>query len=312
MGTTASSVELRSSMSASKPVVVGVDGSDAASTAVVWAARTAAARKLPLLLVSVVHVPAYYYSEPYLVRGYGDDLKNAGRAHLDSAEVLAREAVDETLEIETKLHEGRIAEVLLQYAPGASVIALGSRGLGELSGAVLGSVARAVAAHSTTPVAVVRGRTLDGHAPTEGPVVVGIDGSETSAAATEAAFREASARNAQLIAVNVWSDVSVQPSLGATEDDPHWSAIQAAEEAVLSEQLAGLIEQYPDVPVQRVVRRDRPVRVLSEFSEQAQLLVVGSRGRGGFRGMLLGSTSAALMSTADCPVLIVRPGGPAE
>ncbi|EME22953.1 hypothetical protein G419_03373 [Rhodococcus triatomae BKS 15-14] len=274
----------------------------------VWAARTAVARKLPLLLVSVVHVPAYYYSEPYLVRGYGDDLKNAGRAHLDSAAVLAREAVDDAgLEIDTKLHEGRIAEVLLQYAPGASMIALGSRGLGEFSGALLGSVARAVASHSTTPVAVVRGRTLDGHAPTEGPVVVGIDGSEISAAATKVAFQEASARNAQLVAVNVWSDVSVQPSLGATEDDPHWSAIQAAEEAVLSEQLAGLIEQYPDVPVQRVVRRDRPVRVLSEFSEQAQLLVVGSRGRGGFRGMLLGSTSAALMSTADCPVLIVRP-----
>lgn len=295
-------------MSASKPVVVGVDGSESASTAVVWAAQTAAARRLPLLLVSVVHVPAYYYSEPYLVRGYGDDLMNAGRAHLDSALVLAREAVEDIgpLEIDTKLHEGRIAEILLQYAPQASVIALGSRGLGEFSGALLGSVARAVASHSEAPVAVVRGRTLDGRPPTEGPVVVGVDGSEISDAAVGAAFAEASARNAQLIAVNVWSDVSVQPSLGATEDDPHWSAIQTAEEAVLSEQLAGWIEQYPDVPVQRIVRRDRPVRVLSEFSEQAQLLVVGSRGRGGFRGMLLGSTSAALMSTADCPVLIVR------
>lgn len=301
-------------MSASKPVVVGVDGSEAASTAVVWAARTAAARRLPLQLVSVVHIPAYYYTEPYLVRGYGDDLKNAGRAHLDSAAVLAKEAAEDLgpLEIDTKLHEGRIAEILLQYAPQATMIVLGNRGLGEFSGALLGSVALAVAAHSTTPVAVVRGRTLDGRPPTEGPVVVGIDGSEISAAATEVAFREASARNAQLIAVNVWSDVSVQPSLGATEDDPHWSSIQAAEEAVLSERLAGLIEQYPDVPVQRVVRRDRPVRVLSEFSEQAQLLVVGSHGRGGFKGMLLGSTSAALMGTADCPVLIVRPSEQAE
>ncbi|GAA4488965.1 universal stress protein [Rhodococcus olei] len=296
-------------MSTSKPVVVGVDGSESASTAVVWAARTAAARKLPLLLVSVVHVPAYYYTEPYLVRGYGDDLKNAGRAHLDSAAVLANEVAEEVgqLDVDTKLHEGRIAEVLLQYAPQATMIALGSRGLGEFSGALLGSVARAVASHSTVPVAVIRGRTLDGRPPTEGPVVVGVDGSEISEAAVPVAFEEASARNAQLVAVNVWSDVSVQPSLGATEDDPHWSAIQAAEEAVLSERLAGWIEQYPDVPVQRVVHRDRPVRVLSEFSERAQLLVVGSHGRGGFKGMLLGSTSAALMSTADCPVLIVRP-----
>ncbi|MFF0815907.1 universal stress protein [Rhodococcus sp. NPDC003318] len=296
-------------MSASSPVVVGVDGSESASTAVVWAARTAAARKLPLLLVSVVHVPAYYYTEPYLVRGYGDDLKKAGRAHLDSAEVLAREVADEVggLEIETKLHEGRIAEILLQYAPTAAMIVLGSRGLGEFSGALLGSVARAVAAHSTAPVAVVRGRTLDGRPPTEGPVVVGVDGSEVSEAAIATAFEVASALGAQLVAVNVWSDVSVQPSLGATADDPHWRSIQAAEEAVLSERLAGWIEQYPDVEVQRIVDRDRPVRVLSEFSERAQLLVVGSHGRGGFKGMLLGSTSAALMGTADCPVLIVRP-----
>lgn len=296
-------------MSAGKPIVVGVDGSESGTTAVVWAARTAAARKLPLLLVSVVHVPAYYYTEPYLVRGYGEDLHHAGRAHLDSAAVVAREVADEVgaLDIDTKLHEGRIAEILLQYAPRATLIALGSRGLGEFSGAVFGSVARAVVSHSSAPVAVIRGRTLDGRPPTEGPVVVGVDGSEVSAAAVPVAFAEAASRNASLIAVNVWSDVSVQPSLGATEDDPHWSAIQAAEEAVLSERLAGWVEQYPEVPVQRVVHRDRPVRVLSEFSERAQLLVVGSHGRGGFAGMLLGSTSAALMSTADCPVLVVRP-----
>lgn len=296
-------------MSAGKPVVVGVDGSESASTAVVWAARTAAGRKVPLVLVSVVHVPAYYYSEPYLARGYSDDLKNEGRAHLDSAAVLARSVAEDLgpLEVETKLHEGRIADILLQYAADATMIVLGSRGLGEFTGALLGSVTRAVASHSTAPVAVVRGRTLDGRPPSQGPVVVGVDGSEVSEAAVAVAFAEASARGASLVAVNVWSDVSVQPSLGATASDPHWSGIQAAEEAVLSERLAGWLERYPDVNVQRVVSRDRPVRVLSEYSEQAQLLVVGSHGRGGFKGMVLGSTSNALMNTADCPVLIVRP-----
>ncbi|SDC78159.1 universal stress protein [Rhodococcus tukisamuensis] len=296
-------------MSAGKPVVVGVDGSESASTAVVWAARTAAGRKVPLVLVSVVHVPPYYYSEPYLARGYSDDLKNEGRAHLDSAEVLARSVAEDLgpLEVETKLHEGRIADILLQYSADATMIVLGSRGLGEFTGALLGSVTRAVASHSTAPVAVVRGRTLDGRPPAQGPVVVGVDGSEVSEAAVAVAFAEASARGASLVAVNVWSDVSVQPSLGATASDPHWSGIQAAEEAVLSERLAGWLERYPDVNVQRVVSRDRPVRVLSEYSEQAQLLVVGSHGRGGFKGMVLGSTSNALMNTADCPVLIVRP-----
>jgi nucleotide-binding universal stress UspA family protein len=296
-------------MSAGKPIVVGVDGSESSTAAVAWAARTAAMRKTPLVLVSVVHVPAYYYSEPYLARGYGDDLMNAGRAHLDSAAVLAAQAVDglAPIDISTKLHEGQIADTLLQYSDDATMIVLGSRGLGEFTGALMGSVTVAVSSHSTAPVAVVRGRTLDGRPPTEGPVVVGVDGSAVSEAAVAVAFEEAAARHATLVAVHVWSDVSVQPSLGATADDPHWSGIQSFEEAVLSERLAGWTERYPDVSVQRVVARDRPVRVLSEYAERAQLLVVGSHGRGGFKGMLLGSTSNALMRTADCPVLIVRP-----
>ncbi|MFD4180662.1 universal stress protein [Rhodococcus sp. NPDC058514] len=295
-------------MSAGKPIVVGVDGSESSSAAVAWAARTAAMRGAPLVLVSVVHVPAYYYTEPYLARGYGDDLKDAGRAHLDGAAVLAAQAVDGlgTLDVSTKLHDGQIAETLLQYSDSAAMIVLGSRGLGEFTGALMGSVTVAVSSHSTAPVAVVRGRTLDGRPPTEGPVVVGVDGSEISEAAVAVAFEEASVRHASLIAVHVWSDVSVQPSLGATSDDPHWSGIQSFEEEVLSERLAGWSERYPDVDVQRVVARDRPVRVLSEYAERAQVLVVGSHGRGGFRGMLLGSTSNALMRTADCPVLIVR------
>lgn len=81
-----------------------------------------------------------------------------------------------------------------------------------------------------------------------------------------------------MIAVNVWSDVSVQPSLGATPDDPLWSSIQTGEEVVLAEQLAGFTERYPDVVVERVVARDRPVRVLSEYAETAQLIVVAVAG----------------------------------
>jgi len=169
-------------------------------------------------------------------------------------------------------------------------------------------VTASVAAHSECPVAVVRGRTLDGHPPTEGPIVVGVDGSESCKPAVAAAFEEAAMRSATLVAVNVWSDVSVQPSLGATPDDPHWSRIQTGEEVVLAERLAGWQERYPDVNVERVVARDRPVRVLSEYAEQAQLIVVGTRGRGGFKGMLLGSTSRAMLHTADCPVLIVPSG----
>ncbi|MFZ2528844.1 MAG: universal stress protein [Rhodococcus sp. (in: high G+C Gram-positive bacteria)] len=296
-------------MSDPKPIVVAVDGSDAAAAAVIWAARSAAARALPLHIVTVVHVPSFYYSEPYLAQSFHQEMKDTARARLDNAAVLARQTAEETgpLTVTTGHLEGKVAQTLVELSARATQLVLGSRGLGEVKGLLIGSVTLAVAAHSHAPVAVVRGRTLDGAPPAEGPVVVGVDGSESCEPAVEAAFEEAAARGATLVAVNVWSDVSVQPSLGAVPEDPQWSTIQTGEEVVLAERLAGFRERYPDVVVERVVARDRPVRVLSEYAETAQLLVVGTRGRGGFKGLLLGSTSNALIQTADCPVLVVRP-----
>ena len=297
-------------MSATDAIVVAVDGSEAASNAVVWAARAAAAHQRRLHIVTAVHIPAFYYSEPYLARSFQDELHDTARARLDSAQVLARQSADDNaaIEITTEELEGRPAPLLIDLSKQAWMVVLGSHGHGEITGLVVGSVTAAVAAHSECPVAVVRGRTLDGHPPTEGPIVVGVDGSESCKPAVAAAFEEAAMRGATLVAVNVWSDVSVQPSLGATPDDPHWSRIQTGEEVVLAERLAGWQERYPDVTVERVVARDRPVRVLSEYAEQAQLIVVGTRGRGGFKGMLLGSTSRAMLHTADCPVLSVPSG----
>ncbi|MFC0451661.1 universal stress protein [Rhodococcus jostii] len=294
-------------MTGIKPIVVGVDGSESASAAVAWAARAAAALSLPLHIVTVVHIPAFYYTEPYLAESFKEELEDTAKARLGSARVHAKQTVDEPLDITTEQHEGKVSQTLIELSANAHMVVLGSRGHGEFTGLLVGSTTSAVAAHGHCPLIVVRGRTMDGQPPTEGPIVVGVDGSESSKAAVEVAFEQAAARGASLVAVNVWSDVSVQPSLGASPEDPLWSSIQTGEEVVLSERLAGYQERYPDVTVERVVARDRPVRVLSEFAEKAQLIVVGSRGRGGFKGMLLGSTSNALLHTADCPVMIVRP-----
>jgi nucleotide-binding universal stress UspA family protein len=293
-------------MTGHKPIIVGVDGSESASAAVVWAARTAAALSLPLHIVTVVHIPAFYYTEPYLAESFKEELADTAKARLGSARVLANQTVDGSLDITTEQHEGKVSQTLIALSADAHMVVLGSRGHGEFTGLLVGSTTSSVAAHAQCPLVVVRGRTLDGRPPTEGPIVVGVDGSESSKAAVDVAFAQASATSSTLVAVNVWSDVSVQPSLGASPDDPLWGGIQTGEEVVLSERLAGFQERYPDVTVERVVARDRPVRVLSEFAEKAQLVVVGSRGRGGFTGMLLGSTSNALMHTADCPVMIVR------
>ena len=297
-------------MTENKPIVVAVDGSDASTTAVNWAARTAGIRGLPLRIVTVVHIPAFYYSEPYLAQSFHEEMKATARDRLDNAAVLARQIIDENrhgnVEVTTGQLEGKVVPTLIAQAEHADRLVVGSRGLGEVKGLLAGSVSTAVVSHATAPVVVVRGRTLDGAPPAKGPVVVGVDGSVSCRDAVEVAFEEASARGATLVAVNVWSDVSVQPSLGAVPEDPHWSRIQTGEEIVLAERLAGYQERYPDVTVERVVARDRPVRVLSEYAEAAQLLVVGTRGRGGFKGLLLGSTSNALIQTADCPVLVVR------
>lgn len=294
----------------SEQIVVGIDGSDESSRGVVWAARAAARRNLGLKLVAAVEVPAAFYAEPYVALDHRSELAQIGAARLSSAEVLARRVVEDLpeadLEIETETVEGRPAEQLLEAAKGARMIVVGARGHSELTALVVGSVAKAVVMHAECPVVVVRGRCLDGYPPSEGPVVVGVDGSLTSQAAVAVAFEEASLRSAQLIAVHVWSDVAVVPGFGAMVEDPNWREVQEREEIVLAERLAGFSEQYPDVSVRRVIARDRPVRVLSDYSEQAQLIVVGTRGRGGFTGMLMGSVSTALIHTADCPVLVAR------
>jgi len=85
-----------------------------------------------------------------------------------------------------------------------------------------------------------------------------------------------------------------------------WSALQSGAEETLSERLAGWQERYPDVLVRRVVVADRPAHQLLEQAQSAQLLVIGSHGRGGFAGMVLGSVSTAVINAARMPVLVAR------
>jgi nucleotide-binding universal stress UspA family protein len=121
------------------------------------------------------------------------------------------------------------------------------------------------------------------------------------------AFDEASWRRAELVAVHTWLEFSSDNAYAyARQFLVDWDAIETREREVLAERLAGWQEKYPDVAVRRVVTRDRPVRCLLEHAADAQLLVVGSRGRGGFTGMLLGSTSQALIYHAPCPLLVTR------
>jgi nucleotide-binding universal stress UspA family protein len=166
---------------------------------------------------------------------------------------------------------------------------------------VLGSVTSSLIRRAHCPVAVIRDEEPQLPQPDQAPVVVGIDGSPASKLATAIAFEEASHRRADLVAVHAWSDREIFELPGLD-----WSALEAEEERILAEGLAGWQERYPDVTVQRRFVCDRPARAIVEASETAQLVVLGSHGRGGFAGMHLGSVSNAVVQSVRTPVIVAR------
>ena len=166
---------------------------------------------------------------------------------------------------------------------------------------LLGSVSSGLVHHAHCPVAVIHDENPLMPHPSQAPVLVGIDGSPASESATAIAFDEASRRGVELVALHAWSDTEVFEFPGLDR-----SAIKSAAEEPLAERLAGWQERYPDVKVHRIVVCDRPAHQLVEQSESAQLVVVGSHGRGGFAGMLLGSVSTAVVHSARIPVIVAR------
>ena len=296
--------------SLTQPVVVGVDGSNSALGAVRWAADEAARRHLPLRLVSAVDVSA----TTAFGGGFGppqqffDQLEIDARRWLFAAEKAALAAHPDLAVTRCVRDKCEATRALVTESGQARLMVLGSRGLGGFAGLLAGSTAVELVARGRCPVVVVRGSGPEEPIPVTGPVVVGVDGSPASEAATALAFEEASMRGADLVAVHTWVEFFSDNAYAyGSQLGMDWQAIEDTETRRLAERLAGWREKYPDVTVRRIVTRDRPVRCLLEHSANAQLLVVGSRGHGQVTGMLLGSTSRALIYHAPCPLLVARP-----
>jgi nucleotide-binding universal stress UspA family protein len=224
---------------------------------------------------------------------------------LGEAREVARQASAEVA-VETALSERRPAEALRAESAAAGLLVLGSTGIRPLGRALLGSVSIALAAHAKCPVALIRPHAGEDPPAAGEPVVVGVDGSPAGDAALELAFDEASWRQVPLVAVHVWDDAFLAELFEEARSKLDRPAVEQHEHELLGQRLAGWQEKYPDVTVRRLVVRGRPGDELLSVADRAQLLVVGSRGRGGLTGMLLGSTSQAVMSYALCPVVVTR------
>jgi nucleotide-binding universal stress UspA family protein len=281
------------------PVVVGVDGSSTSLAAAEFAADEATLRKSPLLIL-YGHDRHPLLSawrprtEPYVARGI--------RGLLDA---VAQQIQDRSpsVDVSIDLLPGDPGFALIERSEHAHLVVVGHSGRGA---AALGSVAAKVASHAHCPVIVHR--PFAGLQRGSGPVTVGVDGSALSAAAVEFALDEAAMRGADVNAIYVWTHPPGADPAGLHPATYSYAEARSEAERMLAEQLAGSPSAYPDVcVVHEVVHSLDTPRTLLERSGRAQLIVVGSRGRGGVARLLLGSVSQALINHAGCPVAVVRP-----
>ncbi|CAN5852479.1 universal stress protein [soil metagenome] len=264
-------------------MVVAVDGSASSTAAVRWAAHDAALRGLTISLLHADSSPIARLLSTESRHGTDEILEAAAAIVADivggSASAVARE-----------VRTGHPVDVIVEQSKTADIVVVGFRGNGVLGQHLLGPVSEGVLHHAHCPVAVVRAQEKN-PAAADAAVLVGVDGTATSDRAIALAFEEAQLRSVPLVAVH------------GCGDDPE---DRSDASALLQSVLTPWQSRYPGVEVQPIVTTDRPAAELINRTESAQLVVVGSHGRGGFAGMLLGSVSSAVVRSVDIPVIVAR------
>ncbi|MDX1875123.1 universal stress protein [Mycolicibacterium sp. 120266] len=284
-------------------VIVGADGSPASRVAVDWAAREAELRRSPLTVVHVVPTGTMvsWMDVPITERYWADRDRRAEQVITDALTLVADAISDRpAIPVAHRIMDAPTVPTLVEMSATAEMVVVGCRGEGGVGRLLLGSVSTGLVHRAHCPVAVVRDEDPLMPDPAHAPVVVGIDCSSASDRATGIAFDEAAWRGAPLVAVHVWSDHIDDLA------DYLWTDAEQSARRALTEYLERWTHRHPEVTVRVVVERDHPARRLLDHADKAQLLVVGSHGRGGFEGMLLGSVSSAVVHGARMPVIVAR------
>lgn len=281
-------------------IVVAVDGSPGSDAAVTWAAAEAVRRAVPVTLMSVSAPVIATWSAPSDASTIAKVQEDSSHAILERAEKTFAAAVDgvHAPGVRTESRPSPVVGTLAEVSRQALLLVVGNRGTGRHSRLPLGSVAAGLLHHARCPVVIVH---PDHSADSSAPVVLGVDGSTSSDAATELAFEEAALRGVELVAVHAWSDVGLLPLYGTD-----WQIYEDQARSALTDRLADWQRRFPDVRVQVRLVQDRPAHWLTEESRSAQLVVVGSRGRGGFAGLVLGSVASTVAQLSTAPVIVVR------
>ncbi|MGV9860112.1 universal stress protein [Gordonia sp. NPDC003425] len=277
-------------------ITVGVDGSSTSLAAVRWATHTATIHHTGLDIVyaiDAVSPPLVTYAIP---DAYFDGMRIHGREVLDEAQTVAA-TFDPSPPVRTHIIGDSPRGALLTRSKHASMLVVGASGTGR-AGTILGSVPTALVAHSKCPVTVVR-EAAPGR-PTSDVVAVGVDGSQDSLVALEWAADEAVARGARLDVIAAWD------SSGFVEAGAAFAGVAEQIENTLADAVGKVRTRLPDLPVQSHVIDGSPVDALVKASDTADLMVLGHRGRGGFGGLLLGSTTRRVLNEAHCPLTVVH------
>lgn len=277
-------------------VVVGVDASEAALRAARFAADEAVRRSARLHIVHAVtwldgkNIPYPELDLPNLVNAGAHSLLQAVSDSLAGSIPADR--------ISTSAVEGRPADVLVGAAVDASLIVVGGRGVGGVTGLLLGSTAHGVVARAACPVIVIP-EDVVATVSERRSVVVGVAG-EDDEDVLAFAFAEAASRGTDLVAVHAWQDVVLETAFRSVSPLVDWAGVMADEGLLLAEALAGWRGKEPDVPVSEVVVREKNARALLDASLTAELLVVGHH-----HHRILGSTTHGVLHRATCPVAVV-------